>query len=306
MNLRTISAFVLIGLASSFSNADSASSEIQVDMSRCAEERQGDARVYSGDFKWGMSLQEIRDSAVKMYDSEKRLAERAYYDRSLQQFVFPIDEERGGKAKIPATFIKAVTRHIEKGFARGYVDAVLFPDMGHSHFLIPMDEYKRDIEPLPVNQYNVLYEKIMSNKNVKVVYHTAEQLRVTNEEKKLLDDKYLQWRYYTRNLVGHNNVDPDIELVNATATSAANTMSEQSGYYWWGGGFNVHANKNGCFSYKRDGKTYYFDISLKDLEPDPNSGDFARDNFSKNFEKGEVSRPKIMKCNYTNRYFGSK
>lgn len=243
-----------------------------LDPKRCLADLPQEPQVYSSDFKWNMSLQDIRDASTKMYNSEKRLAQRAFLN-SNNELVFPNDEFRGGPIKVPATFVKAVTKHIEKAFERGYIDAVLFPDMGHSHFLIPLDQYKKDIEPIPVSQFNVLYEKIFNNPNIKVVYHTAEQLRVMDENKKLIDDKYLQWRYYTRNLVGHNNANPDVELVNATATSNANTMGEVSGYYWWGGGFNIHANKNGCLSYKKDGKVYYFDISLEDLKSDPSLGD---------------------------------
>lgn len=228
--------------------------------------------MYSSDFKWNLTLEEIKNLANVMYKSEKRLARRAYYDEAFKTLVFPYDSSRGGNVKIPDQFVKTIAKHVEKAFQRGYIDAVMFPDMGHSHFLIPNDFYKKEIDPIPVNQFNVLYEKIFKNKDIKIVYHTAEQLQVMDENKKLIDDKKLQWRYFTRNLVGHNTVDPDIELVNATATSIANTVGEASGYYWFGAGFNIHANKNGCLEFKKDGKVMYFDLSLFDLEPAPGSG----------------------------------
>lgn len=246
--------------------------QVNVDVKRCIADLPGEVPVYSSDFKWNMSLEEVRNSAVTMYKSEKRLAKRAYYDEAAKSYVFPQDASRGGNIKIPEQFSKTIAKHVEKAFQRGYIDAVMFPDMGHSHFLIPDAFYKKDISPIPVTQYNLLYEKIFKNKDVKIVYHTAEQLKVTDEDKKLIDDKYLQWRFYTRNLVGHNTPDPDIELVNATATSQANTIGEVSGYYWWGGGFNIHANQNGCFEFKKDGKVMYFDLSLEDLAPAPGSG----------------------------------
>lgn len=249
----------------------SAGASAALDPKRCSAQLPEEIPVYSSDFKWNLTLDEIKTIANNMYKSEKRLAKRAYYDESVKSIVFPESPSRGGNAKIPDQFAKTIAKHAEKAFARGYVDALIFPDMGHSHFLIPLSFYKKEIEPLPVSQFNLLYEKIMKNKGVKVVYHTAEQLQVMDESKKLIDDKKLQWRYFTRNLVGHNTVDPDIELVNATATSNANTMGEVSGYYWWGGGFNIHANQNGCFEFKKDGKTLYFDLSLYDLEPAPGS-----------------------------------
>ncbi len=242
------------------------------DLKRCMSALPGEIPVYSSDFKWNLSLEEIKNLANIMYKSEKRLAKRAYYNEAAKSLVFPKGEDLGGNIRIPEQFVKTIAKHVEKAFARGYVDALIFSDMGHSHFLIPLSFYNKEIAPLSVNQFNqfnLLYEKIMKNKDIKVVYHTAEQLQVMDESKKLLDNKKLQWRYFTRNLVGHNTVDPDIEIINATATSAANTVGEISGYYWWGDGFNIHANQNGCFQFKKDGKILYFDLSLYDLEPAP-------------------------------------
>jgi hypothetical protein len=240
-----------------------------LDTKRCLPELPGEIPVYSSDYKWDLTLDEITDIAISMYRSEKRLAQRAYYDRSMKSFVFPEGESLGGKVRIPEQFAKTIVKHVEKAFERGYVDALIFPDMGHSHFLVPMDFYKQEIEPLPLSQFNFIYQKIMQNKDVKVVYHTAEQLRFMDENKKLIDDKKLQWRFYTRNLVGHNTPEPDLEIFNATAENSANTMGEIRGYRWWGGGFNIHANKKGCFEFKRGGKAYYFDLSLRDLQPAP-------------------------------------
>lgn len=242
-----------------------------VELKRCQADLPGEIPVYSSDFKWGMTLAEIKDKANEMYKSEKRLAKRAYYDESIKSFVFPGESSRGGNVRIPDQFIKTISKHVEKAYERQYVDALIFPDMGHSHFLIPNDYYKKELEPLPVSQFNLLYEKIMQNPSVKVVYHTAEQLSVMDENKKLLEDKKLQWRYFTRNLVGHNTAEPDLEIVNATANSPANTVSQIDfkNYNWWGGGFNIHASKNGCFSFKKDGKIFYYDLSLEDLAPAP-------------------------------------
>ncbi len=258
----------LVGILIVFSSVFAAAAP---DLKRCAAQLPGEVPVYSSDFRWNLTLEEIKNLGSTMYGSEKRLGKRAYYDEAMKSLVFPEGPVRGGNVRIPEQFVKTVGKHVEKAFIRGYVDALIFPDMGHSHFLIPLGFYKKEIAPLPVDKFNLLYEKIMNNKDVKVVYHTAEQLQVMSEDKKLLDDKKLQWRYFTRNLVGHNTVDPDLELVNATTTSDANTMGEVSGYFWWGGGFNIHANKNGCFEFKKDGKVLYFDLSLYDLEPAPGS-----------------------------------
>ncbi len=242
---------------------------LDVDTANCKKEISGEPVVYAEDFKWNMTLEEIRKKADELYLTNKRLRDRAYYDESLKSFVLPNSPVQGGVVKIPENFITAVTKHIEKAFERKYVDALLFPDMGHSHFLVPQKYYDKELRDLPVNQMNIMYEKMMAHKEMKVVYHTAEQLKTTDADGNVLPNKVLQWRYYTRNLIGHNNTNPDLELFNATETSDANTMHEIPGYFWWGAGFNIHANKGGCFSFMKNGKKVYFDLSLKDLETKP-------------------------------------
>ena len=240
-----------------------------IDTANCKKEAPGEIGVYEEDFKWNMSLEEIRNKAQELYQANKRLHERAYYDETLKSFVFPFTPVQGGTIRIPNNFIIAVTKHVEKAFERKYIDALLFPDMGHSHFLVPQKYYDKELRDLPVNQTNILYEKMMANKDVKVAYHTAEQLTTLDNENNPIKDKSVQWRYYTRNLIGHNNLNPDLEIFNATETSNANTMHEIPGYHWWGAGFNIHANKGGCFAFMKNGKKMYFDLSLKDIEPKP-------------------------------------
>lgn len=250
----------------------SAFAQTKLDLTRCTADKAGEVPVYSNDFKWGMSLDEIKSKANDIYSSEKRLAKRVYYDSALKTLVFPFSPDRGGNVKIPDAFIKTIQRQVEKAFERGYVDALIFPDMGHSHFLIPEALYQKQLDPIPNDKFNLLYEKMFSMKEMKVVYHTAEQLKVMDENKKLIDDKKLMWRYFTRNLVGTNTAEPEIELVNATATSDANTLGEVAGYHWWGGGFNISASKSGCIPFKKGNQILYFDLSLYDLEPEPGTG----------------------------------
>lgn len=242
---------------------------LNIDTANCKPELANEPVVYADDFKWNMSLEDIQKSSDEMYQSNKRLKARAYYDETLKSFVLPNSPVQGGVVRIPEAFITAVTKHVEKAFERKYIDAVMFPDMGHSHFMVPQKYYDKELRDIPVNKMNTMYEKMMAYKDMKVVYHTAEQLKTTDGEDQLLPGKKLQWRYYTRNLIGHNNTNPDLEIFNATETSDANTMHEIPGYFWWGAGFNIHASKGGCFSFMKDGKKMYFDLSLKDLEERP-------------------------------------
>jgi hypothetical protein len=87
------------------------------------------------------------------------------------------------------------------------------------------------------------------------------------EEGQFVEDRHVQWRFFTRNLVGHNKNQGKIELLH-NETHSHNTAREyDEGYRYWGAGFYISANKNGCFAYQNNGKTFYFDLSLKSLEP---------------------------------------
>ncbi len=44
-----------------------------------------------------------------------------------------------------------------------------------------------------------------------------------------------------------------------------NAVSGLKGYFYFGAGFNVSANKNGCFPYFDGTQVRYFDLSLSDL-----------------------------------------
>lgn len=86
--------------------------QINVDLKRCIADLPGEVPVYSSDFKWNMTLEEIRNAAVTMYKSEKRLAKRAYYDEATKSYVFPMDASRGGNVKIPEQFVKTIAKHV--------------------------------------------------------------------------------------------------------------------------------------------------------------------------------------------------
>jgi hypothetical protein len=235
----------------------------------CEPQRPMDQVIYNSDFKWDYELAEMIDLSVVMYSSLKRLDRRAFFDTKKNKYFLPFDKERGGQVELPESFINSITQHIEKAFQRQFIDAVFFPDMGHSHILIPEVKYRAEYSAIPTSSMNLLYEKIFNDPEIKVVYHTAEQLKSLDENRQPLPDKKVQWRFYTRNLVGDNQGEKKIEIYNALDESRANTLGGVAGFYWWGAGFSISANQNGCFSYKRDGKMFNYDISLYDLPMDP-------------------------------------
>ena len=226
---------------------------------KCAKEISSDY-VYSEDFSWGMSLSEIKEKEELIYLSGKRLKERAY-TRDGKIF-FPVD---GEEAEISFHFIEGLVKQVENAFEQKYVDALIFPDMGHSHFFIPMDIYNKDIKP--IKDRKLRYEKIYSMPELKILYHTAEQLKMVDDDKMLINDEELIWRYNTRNIVGDLNGSPLEVIVNKkSAFNTAHDYGADGEYRYWGAGFNISGSKDGCFSYTRNGNIFYFDISLKDLE----------------------------------------
>ncbi|MBK9294356.1 MAG: hypothetical protein IPM57_07910 [Oligoflexia bacterium] len=240
-------------------------------LSRCKQFQPNDKQVYSGDFRWGFSLDELLSKASEIYNSGKRLKDRAYFDGAKKQFVMPINYF--GKA-VPAAlhprFLQSVKKHIEIAFKNNYADALIFPDMGHSHFFIPKDVYAELNKIDYVNNRHVFYEELFKSPEVKTLYHTAEQMVLREGERskgKLVDNDYTRWRYYTRNVVGKNDGSDDVKPVFAQNENY-NTLHELPGYEYFGAGFNLSASKEGCFEVTiGENQTIFFDLSMEDLNP---------------------------------------
>jgi hypothetical protein len=142
--------------------------------------------------------------------------------------------------------------------------------MGHSHLLIPEDLFRNKFDKILKQSMSRFYEEVLMDDSVIFLYHTAEQLKFLDENNKVLDDPYSKWRFQTRNIAGSADPSRPIAFLQ-NPNSLANTVNSLNGYRWWGAGFNLSANKEGCFTYRRDGKEFRFDVSLFDLSysPDP-------------------------------------
>ncbi len=229
----------------------------------CAKENAG-PYVHSDDFRWGMTLEEIRSKGSEIYNSGKRLKSRAYFNG--EQVVMPISISGGtDEVKLTPLFLKSIQKHLEVALSRGYIDAVIFPDLGHSHMFIPEKYYQDVLRPFPVKEKARMYELMLAHPGLKILYHTAEQLTMVDEDKLPIVDREIQWRFYTRNLVGDNQGLGRVELLHEP-TSSHNTAHTYDGKHkYWGAGFNITASKNGCFSFTSKGETKYFDLSFEDL-----------------------------------------
>lgn len=230
-----------------------------------------DAPLYANDFKWGYEVQELISKFFEIYNSNKRLPQKAYWDQSSKKLLLPIRNEWGDPVPINENFVQSISRHIEKAFELKVIDGVFFPDMGHSHLLIPENHYKKNYQNFEVREFSKKYENFFQDPAVEVLYHTAEQIKMRDENGHLLENPYVQFRHKTRNPVGNLHPQSELKFLE-NKNSAANTAGAPDGYVWWGGGFNLSANQDGCFAYSNKGQIFYFDISLYDLDYHPDHG----------------------------------
>lgn len=266
--MKTILIFILL-----FTGVTLVHAEQMPLIAQCSMPKADEPVVKTDDFFWSMSLEQMDTKFKDIYASGKRLKGRAFYDPSKKEYFLPTSwGKEKKKILIPAPFLKSITKHIEEALRRRAVDFIFFPDMGHSHFFIPQKIWDQGMEK--INDRELLYEKMFATPELKILYHTAEQLKMQDGDgvdAPLTTDRRLLWRYFTRNLVGKNNGSDELEIY-YNWSEKFNTLRELEGHYYYGGGFNISSSKNGCFPYRWNGKTYYFDLSLEDL-PSSHTGD---------------------------------
>lgn len=237
---------------------------------RCRPDNALDKILYSGDFRWGYSIDELVARFQEIYSSEKRLQKRMHWDEERQSLYLPLSSSWGGTAATPIKFVESVRRHVEEALRLKYVDGIFFPDMGHSHFYVPNDRWQA-ITDKPVSEFNKVYEGFFNEPALKILYHTAEQLKSLDSDGQPLNDRKTFWRFSSRNLMGDNLQQGHLQILQTepgTLEYKANTIREVPGYKQWGGGFNISASVKGCYAYRHLEEIRYFDLSLSDLEPE--------------------------------------
>jgi len=234
--------------------------------SRCSI--QIDSKIlYADDFKWNMDYEFMKNKFDEIYNSGKRLSNRFYFDKINEKFVGKL-AITNTEIEIPENFIISITKHIEKALKQGYADFVFFPDMGHNHFYMPTPHWNEIYRGL--NDFQQIYALMINDPSLIMLYHTAEQLLLTDSNKRLLNDTYTQKRYYTRNITGDNLASYNIDI-HFAPLNEFNTIRALDGYKLWSAGVNISSSLNGCFPYKYNGETLYFDISFFDLGYSPNN-----------------------------------
>lgn len=258
------SIFSLVNTASGLSLEQ----KIEMAKERCSQPSQAPI-LYSNVYKFGMSRDEMDQKYKEVYEMDARLLNSAYYDTNLDTFISTSGKETE-LTKFPAHFVKSVILHVENALRLNYVNYIFFPDMGHSHMFVPQDYYDAEISPADGTLYDK-YSMIYEAPGLKTLYHTAEQLQMVDDNNHPLSDRYLQWRFYTRNPIIDSN--GNIEIHTNLEGKGFNTVHNLEGYKYYAG-FYISSNKNACFPYEKpDGSIEYFDLSAFSLPYDCSQGD---------------------------------
>ena len=233
-----------------------------IDKDRCKPVGDNEEILYGTDFKWNVNREEMTSTYKKLYNSNKRLQHRAYYDSSRDVFLIK-SGYTNNDIELAPRFIISMARHFEKALTNKYAEVPMFSDMGHNHFFIPSKLWDDKYSKLSDDR-EALYEEFFKEPKLVMFYHTAEQLKMVDDQDKVLDDTYLQRRYYTRNIHGDNSMTGSMDMV-FSPIEEYNTVSLIDDHRSWSAGVNMSANKDGCFAFKLHDKLIYFDISLFDL-----------------------------------------
>lgn len=241
---------------------------------RCVPRATEEPVIDQSDFVHDHSEARLRARAEAQYRSAKRLVDRAYYNRHRERFELPVSLDRQRHLALKALpleerLIASVIRHVEIALYFGYARFITLSDMGHWHFLVPEDFYDRQIEPLSPRRLDLVYSRISAHPETRYLYHTAEHFRPLDLEG--IDDRALQWRHFTRSLVGDNRMLGSIHPV--LADNRWNTLHKLPGYRKFSG-FYLHANADGCFAFRHNGQIRRFDIGLDHPPSATNVGDF--------------------------------
>lgn len=239
--------------------------KVEIAKTRCAPKTTAEPVLYQQVFNdFNLSLNEMSSLYESVYNSDARLTNRVGYFSDSKKFTSIDLKNKRDSADFPEHYIKSIILHVENALKLKYVQYVFFPDMGHSHLFIPLDYYENVMRKAPSRRFIDALELALEAPELKTLYHTAEQLSLLDENKKVLHNRHLQWRFYTRNPVADANGNIEI-LTNFGAESGFNTVRNLEGYRYYSG-FNISANKNGCFPFENaSGQIEYFDLSAWDL-----------------------------------------
>ncbi|MBT3235375.1 MAG: hypothetical protein HN353_05450 [Bdellovibrionales bacterium] len=212
--------------------------------------------------KWFTNRTVMKKHFQELYDGDKRLPNRAYFNKDRGEYI--IDVMKYGRVQgqivLPKRFINSISLHIQSALEKKLAEFIFFADMGHAHYHLTKKDFTEKISPLKTKEE--VYTELFKLDGLKSLYHTAEKLALKFEEGPLDPIGYRRERYNTRNIVGDNLNLGVIEVLYEFNSSYNTVKDYKEGYREYSSGHYISANKNGCFSYIYNEKTYRFDINL--------------------------------------------
>ena len=234
---------------------------IQIAKTRCAPPQSSDPILYADVFKGQFTEDQMKELYDDVYRSPDRLINRVGFEFD-GRFVSRDLKDPKDFTVFNEEAIKGVIRQVEAVLKHDHARYIFFPDMGHSHFFIPLDYYESQMagQSLGIKKAQTV---AMEAPGLKILYHVAEKLIMTNEDKTLINDMDVQWRFHTRNPT--LDLKGNVQILKDHSTPGSNTARNLEGYRYYAG-FNISANENGCFPFETpEGEVKYFDLSAWDL-----------------------------------------
>ena len=251
--------------------------------SHCQQSAEPEDHVVRSDFASSIDPRELLKTFKRLYESGKRLFQRAYYDKNEGQVRMRLRDSMGFvdiNIQIPIHSIRNISGHMEEAMVNRFGEIVAYPDMGHVHVNSEKASYD-EVYGEYDQEHPEFYKKMFNHTQTGMLYHTAETMNLNPKSAPQVfpqefhsGKEYLKHRLLNRNLFGLNNGSRELEvLVDKSAGTRGNLVNNVSGYVR-SMTLYFHANKNGCFPYVRDGKVEYYDVSMTipagaDAEEDP-------------------------------------
>ena len=233
---------------------------LQAAAKRCPRPLAGSETLYHEDItvKGYTSMVQLEAIGKNVYSGAMRHPGAFYYSVERRSFI----GRRSGVAEIviPAAFIEKILSHLSAGLTRDYARSLYLADWGHGHFLIPLDEYREKLAPLPAFSQQ-FYDVLFNSKQLKVIYHAAEQLLKVIDGAPVEDPRS---RHYIdrRNILGSFTDVPETTYLPPQADNLHNTQTWLNGYRQYGG-IEFTWNKNACFSVQAADDAVYVDLSFE-------------------------------------------
>ena len=128
---------------------------LEVARQRCSSSPTRDeAILITANLRFRQSPEKMIENAKRLYGASERLANRAYFSSKQQKFIAPYLGQNTF-VTVPSRLLESVTRHIETALRLGYVDHIIFSDMGHAHLLAPVDIYEKLRHNLSIRCWNI-------------------------------------------------------------------------------------------------------------------------------------------------------